>query len=62
MTPNTPGRPRVEPTDRAPSVYLHVTLNAALYDKSYDAARKRRMTVPELIRHALRRELARDPP
>jgi len=59
-TTNKPGRPSVDPTDGSPSVYLHVTLNAALYDKSYAAARRLRMTVPELIRLALRREITRD--
>jgi hypothetical protein len=60
-TTNTPGRPRVDPADRAPSVYAHVTLNADLYDRAYAAARRERLTMPEFIRLALRRELARAP-
>jgi hypothetical protein len=55
MTPpqNKPGRPRVEPSDRAPSVYLHVTVSATLYDKAYVQARAARQTVPEWIRQTL---------
>jgi len=59
-TTNKPGRPSVDPTDRSPSVYMHVTLNAALYDKAYATAQRLRMTLPELIRAAVRREIARD--
>ena len=59
MTTNKPGRPSVDPGDRAPTVYMKVALSPTLYDKTYDAARRLRMTVPELIRLALSRELTR---
>jgi len=58
-TTNKPGRPSVDPADRAPTVYMKVALSPTLYDKSYAAARRLRMTLPELIRLALARELTR---
>jgi hypothetical protein len=48
------GRPRLDATDRHPSVYTHLTLPARLYDKAYADARRARMTLPEWIRHTLR--------
>jgi hypothetical protein len=52
--PKTPGRPPVQPSDPAEksggrSVYMHLTMPATLYDKSYEVARKQRMTVPEFL-------------
>jgi hypothetical protein len=50
------GRPPVDPSNRpAASVYTHITLPTALYDKAYADARRHRMTLPEWIRYTLRR-------
>jgi len=61
-----PGRPAVQPTDPGAqsggrSVYMHLTLSATLYDKSYEVARKQRMTVPEFLRHTLQQATTADP-
>ena len=55
------GRPRVDPSDL--SVGLHVVLPAKAYDKLYQLARARHITVPEVVRRALRPVLTptRDP-
>ena len=58
--PNKPGRPPLDPSDRAPSVYLRVTVSATLYDKAYAQARAARLTVPEWIRDTLK-EATKDP-
>jgi hypothetical protein len=52
MTPNKPDQPPRNPS--APSVYTHITLPAALYDKAFQDARRHRMTLPDWIRHRLR--------
>jgi len=60
MTPNKPGRPPLDRTSR--SVNVNVYMPATMYDKSYQAARRQRVTVAEWIRAAIRRTLpkARD--
>jgi hypothetical protein len=54
-----PGRPRLDPDN--PTVSVHVRLPAKQYDDASKAARDRRMSVPELVRRALRDALKTDP-
>jgi hypothetical protein len=49
------GRPALDPTQ--PSADVHLTLPAALYDEAYEAAERARVSLPELIRRAVRRTL-----
>ena len=48
------GRPRLsdEPTEG-----IHVKVPISLYDRAYEAAERDRVSVPELIRRALARDL-----
>lgn len=54
MSKRPRGRPPVEPGD--PSVDVHVRLPSKTYDDAYDRARRERLTVPEVLRRALRRD------
>lgn len=51
-----PGRPRIHPSDR-PSAAVHVKLSAADYDAADRLARSQRVTIQDVIRQGLRREL-----
>jgi len=58
MTPNKPGRP---PIDRSsPTIDVTLRLPTNLYDKSYRAARRERLTVAEWFRAAIRRAMPTD--
>lgn len=50
------GRPALEPGQ--PSTDVIVAMPPALYDRVYQAARLERVSVPEVIRRALKRELS----
>jgi len=58
MTP--PEKPR-PPAPRPPSYEMHLTMPGALYDSTYAAARRDRMTVPEYVRHVLKEATMRAP-
>ncbi len=53
-----PGRPALDPDHASASINL--TVSAKDYDAAYQRASRQRESVPELVRRALRRELARD--
>jgi len=40
---------------------MHLTMPGALYDSTYAAARRDRMTVPEYVRHVLKEATMRAP-
>ena len=49
------GRPSVSPKE--PSTDVHLTLPVSVYDRAYLEASKARLSVPEVIRRALTRDL-----
>jgi hypothetical protein len=56
------GRPQIDPTDPSPSVPVHLMVSARTYDKVFALARRHELSVPELLRRALKRGLTtRDP-
>ncbi len=50
--PRGPGRPPLE--DEAFEATINVRLSAELYDRAYEAARREGVSVPEIVRQALR--------
>jgi hypothetical protein len=52
------GRPPIG--DRDKPARLHVTVSPADYDRAYERARREGISVPELARRGLARELADD--
>ena len=50
--PRRPGRPRLDPSD--PSVRVCLSMPAKHYDQLYRQAAGARVTVPELIRQAIK--------
>ena len=54
------GRPPLNP-DRTPASDVHVYMSASLYDQTYAAARRERLTVTEWIRQAIRRQAGTAP-
>jgi hypothetical protein len=50
-----PGRPPVSLSE--PSTDVHVTVPNSLYDRAYAVAAKERVSVPEVIRRALVKDL-----
>lgn len=52
------GRPPLSPTEPSTAVG-GLKLPASLYDRAYDRAREERISVPEVIRRALHRDLER---
>jgi len=55
VTPRKTGRPPIDPADPSPSAKVQLRLPARLYDKSYAAARRQRLSVPDWIRLTLHR-------
>lgn len=53
-----PGRPPIDPRD--PSVHVHVSLPSQTYDRVWRLAKAHDLTVPEVMRRALRRVLPHD--
>jgi len=53
--PRRKGRPPLDDTDRT-TVHVHVRLPTRQYDAAYSRATAQRVSVPELVRRALRRE------
>ncbi len=49
------GRPSVSP--RETSTDVHLTMSESLYDRAYAEASKTRVSVPEVIRRALQKDL-----
>jgi hypothetical protein len=45
------GRPPIDPRD-LPSVDVHVSLPATVYDRAYAIARAKEVSVPEVLRRA----------
>jgi predicted HicB family RNase H-like nuclease len=60
MTTRRRGRPALDPTQ--PLADVHVRLPASLYDEAFAAATRAGVSLPELIRRAVRRTLADVPP
>jgi hypothetical protein len=52
--PNRRGRPRLDPTDPAPSVQVGLRLSTRQYDALYQRARAARMSVSEFIRQQVK--------
>ena len=49
------GRPALSPDEDSTDV--HLTVSASLYDRIYEAAARDRVSIPEVIRRALAKEL-----
>ena len=56
--PNPRGRPRIDPSDSTVTVSL--ALPGRTYDVIYRKAQSERLSVPEIIRRAIRRRTAGD--
>jgi hypothetical protein len=54
----SPGRPPID--EREPPARVHVTVSSADYDRAYERASREGISVPELVRRSLARELADD--
>lgn len=54
----TPGRPPID--ERETPARVHVTVSSTDYDRAYERAVRQGISVPELVRRGLARELADD--
>jgi hypothetical protein len=57
-----PRRGRPPLSDGEPSESVHIRLPASLYDRAFAAASQDRISIPELIRRAVQRELQQASP
>lgn len=56
--PKRPGRP---PLTADPPTRLHLTLSSRAYDRAYQLAQRKGISVPELLRQSLARALGTKP-
>lgn len=54
------GRPKLDPSDAAPSVNVHWRLSAQVYNRAWRQATDARLSLPEFVRRILSQKV--DPP